>query len=153
MSVDRMKRVNVLLQREIAAGMYRVLQSSEVDLSSITVTSVSASRDLRQAKVMVSVRGHQSKRKRVLTVLRSHRKDFQNYVSQSVVLKYTPRLFFSLDLSIAKGGNVLDTISKIDVPEAEPEEPQEDSPEEYMDLEHLNPESDSYTEKQDNAEQ
>ncbi len=153
MSVDRMKRVNVLLQREIAAGMYRVLQPSEVDLASITVTEVSASRDLRQAKVMVSVRGHQSKRKRVLTLLRSHRKDFQNHVSQSVVLKYTPRLFFSLDSSIAKGNDVLDSISKIDVPEAEPEESQEGSPEEYMDLEHLNPESDSQSEKQDNAEQ
>lgn len=139
MSVDRMKRVNVLLQREIAAGMYQVLRPGEVDLSAITVTEVLASRDLRQAKVMVSVRGHQSKRKRVLTLLRSHRKDFQNHVSKSVVLKYTPRLFFSLDKSIAKGNDVLDTISKIHVPEAEPEE----NNEEYMDLEHLNPESDA----------
>ena len=148
-----MKRVNVLLQREIAAGMYRVLRPDEVDLASITVTQVSASRDLRQAKVMVSVRAHQSKRKKVLTVLRSHRKDFQDYVSQSVVLKYTPRLFFSLDLSIAKGGNVLDTILKIDVPEAEPEELTNEEAGEYMDLEHLNPESDLNKTGKNNEEQ
>ncbi|MCK5529601.1 MAG: ribosome-binding factor A [Kiritimatiellae bacterium] len=141
MSVDRMKRVNVLLQREIAAGMYRILRPGEVDLASITVTSVSASRDLRQARVMVSVRCHQSKRKKVLTMLRSHRKEFQDYVSNSVVLKYTPRLFFSLDSSIAKGSNVLDTISHIAVPETEVEP--EVSDEDYMDLEHLNPESDA----------
>ena len=143
MSVDRMKRVNVLLQREIAAGIYQVLQPSEVDLASITITSVSASRDLRQARVMVSVRCHQSKRKKVLTILRSHRKDFQNHVSKSVVLKYTPRLFFSLDSSIAKGSNVLDTISHIAVSETETEAEPDVSDENYMDLEHLNPESDA----------
>lgn len=148
MSVDRMKRVNVLLQREIAAGMYRVLRPGEVDLASITITEVSASRDLRQAKVMVSVRGHQSKRKRVLTLLRSHRKDFQDYVSQSVVLKYTPRLFFSLDSSIAKGNDVLDTISHIEIPEAEPKDVTQEVDDEYMDLEHLNPESDSHQNRQ-----
>jgi ribosome-binding factor A len=141
MSVDRMKRVNVLLQREIAAGIYRIIQPAETDLAAITITQVSASRDLRQAKVMVSVRGHQSKRKKVLSLLRQHRKDFQNYVSKSVVLKYTPRLFFTLDSSIAKGSNVLDTISKIHVPEAEPEIDEEQ--ENYMNLEHLNPESNS----------
>ncbi len=148
MSVDRMKRVNVLLQREIAAGMYRVLRPGEVDLASITVTEVLASRDLRQAKVMVSVRGHQSKRKRVLSLLRSHRKDFQDYVNQSVVLKYTPRLFFSLDSSIAKGNDVLDTISHIEIPEAEPENVAKEIDNDYMDLEHLNPESDSHQNRQ-----
>lgn len=148
MSVDRMKRVNVLLQREIAAGMYRVLRPGEVDLAAITVVSVSASRDLRQAKVMVSVRGDQSKRKQALATLRSHRKDFQSYVSQSIVLKYTPHLFFSLDSSIAKGNNVLDIISHIDVPEAKPEDVAEGMEEEYMGLEHLNPESESHQNRQ-----
>ena len=137
MSVDRIKRVNVLLQREIAAGIYHVLRPGEVDLASITITEVSASRDLRQAKVMVSIRSDKTTQKKVLGLLRSHRKDFQDYVSKSVVLKYTPRLFFSIDHSIAKASNVLATISKIDIPEAEPEE----LTEEYMDLEHLNPDS------------
>lgn len=120
MSVDRMKRVNVLLHREIASGMYRILGESEIDIASITVTKVSVTRNLRQAKVMVSIRDHKEERDKILSRLRSHRKDFQEYISESVVLKYTPRIFFALDESIEKGDHVLDILSKIDVPEELP---------------------------------
>ncbi len=122
MSVDRIKRVNVLLQREIANGIYHVLRPTEIDIPAITITHVLTSRNLRQAKVMVSIREHENEREQMLGVLRRHRKDFQEYVSKSVVLKYTPRLFFALDTSIEKGNNVLDTLAHLDIPEAPPEE-------------------------------
>lgn len=122
MSVDRIKRVNILLQREIANGIYHVLRPTEIDIPAITITGVSTSRDLRQAKVMVSIREHKNDREQILSVLRRHRKDFQDYVSKSVVLKYTPRLSFALDTSIEKGNNVLDTLSHLDIPEPDPED-------------------------------
>ena len=116
MSVDRLKRVNALLLREIGAAMYHVLKEDNVDLAAITVTHVVASRDLRHARVLVSVRDHRQDRDQILSALRRKRKEFQEYVHRSVVLKYTPRLQFDLDGSVAQGDHVLDILSHLDIP-------------------------------------
>lgn len=128
MSVDRIKRVNILLQHEIANGIYHVLRPDEIDISAITITRVSTSRNLRQAKVMISIREHEDERDHMLGILRKHRKDFQDYICKSIVLKYTPRVFFSLDTSIEKGNSVLDTLSHLDIPKppAEDDEPHDE---------------------------
>jgi ribosome-binding factor A len=122
MSVDRIKRVNQLLHREIGAAMYHVLKEDNVDLAALTVTHVITSRDLRHARVLVSVRDHRQDRDAILSALKRKRKEFQEYISQTVVLKYTPRLMFELDGSVEKGDNILNILSHLDIPEANPEE-------------------------------
>ena len=127
MSVDRLKRVNELLHREIGAAMYHVLKEDNVDLAALTVTHVMASRDLRHARVLVSIRDHRQDRNQILSALKRKRKEFQEYISRTVVLKYTPRLMFELDGSVEQGDNVLDILSHLDIPEANPEEDGDDT--------------------------
>jgi ribosome-binding factor A len=113
MSVDRIKRVNELLHREIGEALYHVLRDDELDLSSVMVSHVVTHRDLRQARVLVSVRGTAAEQARALGVLRRRRGAIQAAVMRRVVLKYTPRLNFELDQSVHQGDRVLEILSEL----------------------------------------
>ena len=107
MAVDRIARVNQLLRREIAEVLFRVIKSAEVNLAAVTVTQVSVSRDLRSARVGVSVLGQAHEQERVLALLRRCRADIQSRVNKDVYLRYTPRLTFELDASVERGDHML----------------------------------------------
>jgi ribosome-binding factor A len=114
MGTKRLDRVNELLQREIASNMYRILTGAEVDLAAVTVTHVIASPDLRSARVLVSVMGDELEGKRVIQVLRNHRAEFQKAIAADVVLKFTPKLKFALDASLAQGDHVMQILDQLD---------------------------------------
>ena len=58
MAVSRMKRVNELLKREIAENLYKNFINTNFDSSSLTVTRVECSPDLRDANVYISIFKH-----------------------------------------------------------------------------------------------
>ena len=136
MSVDRLVRVNELLKRVVAEALFRVMTDRGFDLSSVTVTGVQTSSDLRTAKVRVSVREHHQDRGGMLARIRGHAREIQDIVHKSVILKYTPRLHFELDESIEQGDHVLSVLSTmereglLDAADAaqDPKTPQDPSP-------------------------
>lgn len=111
MPVDRIKRVNELLKREIGGALFRVINEENYDLSAVTITSVSASRNLRNAKVLVSIRDHDETKHKMLGIIKRHRVEIQAFINRDLVLKYTPRLQFELDYSLEKGDHVLDILA------------------------------------------
>lgn len=130
MGTDRIARVNEQLRREVGANLFRIIHEADVDLSTITITKVEASRDLRYAKVYVSIRGTEDDQEQMMQLLGHHRHDFQALINKDLVLKYTPQISFHLDNSISKGHHVLDILSEIapveptDIdPDAEPQDP------------------------------
>ena len=122
MSTQRMIRVNELLRREIGTALYRIVDETDCDMSAVTVTHVVTSSDLRAAQVFVSVRGDHDRQKRTLAMIRSHRVAIQEAINENVVLKYTPRLTFSLDTSLEEGDRVLSILRELGW-----EEPQDDA--------------------------
>ena len=116
MSVDRLERVNALLRRAIGESLYRVFAGDTLDLACITVTNVETSRNLRNATVAVSIFGHDDERGTILRKLANKADEFQSIINHELTLKYTPRLRFVLDGSIAKGDHVLDILSHLDIP-------------------------------------
>jgi len=118
MKADRLARVNELLRREIGGVLYRILDRSTFDLSAVTVTHVMTSSDLRTARVLVSIRGHERDRSPMLRRLQQLHGEIQAEVAAKVVLKYTPRLQFALDHSIEDGDRVLTLLSRIKPPES-----------------------------------
>lgn len=120
MSTDRLTRVNELLKREIGTALFHVLNDNEADLSTITITSVHASSNLRNAKVMVSVRDTEEKKRRVLSVLQNHRAELQAIINKNMKLKYTPRLNFELDMSVEKGDHVLRVLFELEHEHGDP---------------------------------
>ena len=113
MNRDRLTRVNELLRREIAELLFSVLSGEDVDVGAITVTRVTASRNLRSARVMVSIRDHQDERSAMLSMLKRHRAEIQGRINKDLTLKYTPRLEFFLDESLEKGDRILGVLSEL----------------------------------------
>lgn len=114
MPVDRIKRVNELLKREIGGSLFRIINEEYFDISAVTITKVSASRNLRYAKVLVSIRDHDETKEKMLGIIKRHRVEIQAFINRDLVLKYTPRLQFELDYSIEKGDHVLDILAEME---------------------------------------
>jgi ribosome-binding factor A len=113
MTNRRMTRVNELLKREISTTLYRVLANSSFDLAAATVTRVVTSNNLRNAEVYISILNHEDQRDEMLSLLRERRGEIQKIMSRNVVLKYTPRLTFKLDTSLAEGDRVLSVLDDL----------------------------------------
>ena len=122
-----MTRVNELLKREIAETLFRVMGDEGYDLSAITVTHVVTNPSLREARVLVSIRGYEKERDRILRALQHHHGRIQEHVHRHVVLKYTPRLSFELDTSVERGDQVLGILAELEK-EQERKEPEAIAP-------------------------
>ena len=114
MSVDRIERVNALIKREIGESLFHIMNNSDFDLAAVTVTHVVTSRNLRTARVLVSIRGDEEKKTRMLGLLRRRRPEIQRLINRDLTLKYTPKLHIDLDRSIEGGDHVLDILTHLD---------------------------------------
>ncbi len=117
MSVDRLERVNSLLRRVIAEGMFQVMQGDTVSPGLVTVTGVHCGKDLRDATVFISVFGDDALKETALQHIRHHARDFQALINRQVRMKFTPRLTFKLDLSLEKGDEVLAILGNLPPPQ------------------------------------
>ena len=116
MANGRIIRINELLKREIASDITRLFANGSFDTGSVTVTRVETAPDLREAKVYISIFGHEEERVKMIRFLNRHRKDIQARMSKNVIIKYTPRLHFRLDTSIETGDRVLGILANLDIP-------------------------------------
>ena len=114
MSIDRITRVNEALRREIAEAVIRIMNDSDIDPSGVTVTRVSSARNLRSARVYVSVRESGRKQNAIFALLRRKSPEIQDRINKDFAFKYTPRLTFELDTSIETGHKVLELLSEIE---------------------------------------
>jgi ribosome-binding factor A len=122
MKIDRLTRVNELLRREIGEALYRLFDRSTFDLAAVTVTHVIATSDLRTARVLVSIRGHEDERQRMLMRLQHMHGAIQHEIAEHIILKYTPKLHFTLDESIESGDRILSILAVL------PVKPDEETP-------------------------
>jgi len=135
-----MTRVNELLKREISTALFRMLAPEErVDTAAVTVTHVITSRNLRHARVLISILGHEDERGSIMEQIRNHRTQVQQWINRNVKLKYTPKLDFELDTSVEQGDHVLEILQEMEnehlVPTYYPEEESEPASEETSDNE------------------
>jgi len=114
MGTARLSRVNELLRREIAEVLHRLMDEQGFDTSTMTVTQVFTSSDLRRARVLISIRGDTDTCQMMLAGIRRERKAVQDRIGRDIKLKYTPRLSFEYDHSLAAGDRVLRIIDKLE---------------------------------------
>ena len=122
MSVNRLVRINELLKREIGSMLYRLMTGTSVNLAAVTVTRVDISRDLKHARVLVSI--NDNKRDEIMAELRRHRIEIQRQINHDIVLKRTPVLKFELDTSIEEGDKMLKLLNVM----SDPDNPDDFSP-------------------------
>ncbi|MCS6770753.1 MAG: ribosome-binding factor A [Kiritimatiellae bacterium] len=114
MRPQRMTRINQLLRQEVAEYLFRLVNEPDFDPARVTVTRVLTTADLRQARVLVSVRGTPDEQQRSLALIRRHRVELQGLINRHIKMKYTPHLVFELDHSIAQGDHVLSLIAEME---------------------------------------
>ena len=112
MSSHRLLRVRELLKREIGEAIRREIPVEQAGL--ITVNDVEVSGDLRNASVFIGILGNSEQQRTGLALLRHNRLRLQDLIAKGVVLKYTPRLRFVVDESVARGNRVLEIIAELE---------------------------------------
>ena len=112
MPSHRLERVRELLKREIGEAIRREIPVDQAGL--VTVNDVDVAGDLKSAVVFISILGGPEQQKTGLMLLQQNRARIQDLIARSVVLKFTPRLRFVVDDSIARGNRVLQILEELE---------------------------------------
>jgi ribosome-binding factor A len=98
MTFQRSDRVAEAIKREMSLLIMNKLK--EPDMNFVTVTAVESSKDLRHAKIFISVLGDESTKEHAMLVLETSKKFLRKELGQKIRLRYTPEIQFILDRSL-----------------------------------------------------
>lgn len=109
---NRVDRLNSLLKEVISDVIHKQVKNPHLP-ELITVTSVEVSKDVRHAKVFVSVIGDDQTKKKAIEVLQSAAGFIASQSSKQMVIRFFPDLKFYLDDSVEKHMRIDSLISKV----------------------------------------
>lgn len=112
LSKYRLGRVNEEFKRQISYIIQNELRDPRID-TMISVTSVEVSKDLKYAKVFVSIFGNDESKNTAFEILKSSSGFVRKELSQKVNMRYTPEIVFKMDDSIEHGMHIDSIINKI----------------------------------------
>jgi ribosome-binding factor A len=103
-----MRRVDVAVREVLSDAISTELKDPRVGF--VTVTAVKTSRDLRHARVYVSVLGDEPARMETLAGLRSAHGFLQAAISRQLKLKHTPTLTFEYDETVERAARLTELL-------------------------------------------
>ena len=101
MQGKRLDRVGHLIQMEL--GQLILHRTKDPRIGFVTITNVSVAPDIRSARVFYSVMGNEKAKRDCQKALEKAAGFFQREIAAAIELRYTPKLTFTLDESIARG--------------------------------------------------
>jgi ribosome-binding factor A len=107
----RLQRVNQLIREEISHLIQRELKDPR--LGFVTVTEVDVAKDLRTAKVYVSVLGSESEWRASLEALESARGFIRSWLTPRLRLRAIPHLSFLPDRSMAHAAHIQTVLEEL----------------------------------------
>jgi ribosome-binding factor A len=114
MAFERISRISEEFKREISEIIKNDIKDPRIaDFTSIM--SVEVTRDLRYAKVYVSVFGDETAKNDTLAGLRNAAGYIRKEIGKRIKLRYTPEIIFDLDTSIERGiyiSKLIDEVKK-----------------------------------------
>ncbi len=111
MQGKRLDRVNQLVREEISFLLQRELKDPR--LGFVTVTEVAVAKDLRTAKVYVSVLGDEAQWTGSLAALQSARGFIRNWLAPRLRMRAVPELTFLPDRSMAHAARIQTLLERI----------------------------------------
>ncbi|HAZ15447.1 MAG: ribosome-binding factor A [Chlamydiae bacterium GWC2_50_10] len=109
---NRTERLNSLLKQVISEVVFREVRHPGVH-PLVTITRVEITKDLKHAKVFLSLLGNDKEKKETLEALQSAAGFIAIHASKQVVMRYFPQLSFFLDTSSDKQLRIDTLIEKI----------------------------------------
>ena len=126
MQGKRLDRVNQLIKEEISTLLQRELKDPR--LGFVTVTEVDVAKDLRTAKVYVSVLGSETQWQSSLQALESARGFIRSWLLPRLRLRSVPHLTFHPDRSMAHAAHIQTVLEGLKSEERPPAEPEPEKP-------------------------
>jgi ribosome-binding factor A len=111
MQGKRLDRVNQLIKEEISTLLQRELKDPR--LGFVTVTEVETAKDLRVAKVFVSVLGDERQWASSLAALASARGFVRNWLRRNLDLRITPEIDFRPDRSMEHAAKIQSLLKQV----------------------------------------
>ena len=102
----RIERVNELLRQEISRLLTLQIKDPRLD-GVITITRVTTSSDLRNARVFLSAMGDEETKQNALAGIRSAATFIRRELRSRVSMRYTPFLSFELDAGQQEADHIL----------------------------------------------
>jgi ribosome-binding factor A len=109
--MSRLQRVNQLVREEISHLIQRELKDPR--LGFVTVTEVDVAKDLRTAKVYVSVLGSEAEWQASLLALENARGFIRNWLAPRLRLRAIPHLTFHQDRSMAHAAHIQTVLEEL----------------------------------------
>ncbi|HOA54641.1 MAG: 30S ribosome-binding factor RbfA [Acetivibrionales bacterium] len=100
--MDRTDRISEEVKREVSFIIQNELKDPRI-AKMISVTAADVTRDLRYARVYVSVLGDENEKRDAIEGLRSAAGFIRREIGRRIQLRYTPEIIFELDDSIEHG--------------------------------------------------
>ena len=116
----RAERVSSLIRQEVSELLQEQVNDPRLR-GFISVTKVSTSPDLKQAKVFVSILGNQTNKNEMLQGFKSASGFFRRELSRRLLLRSIPELSFQFDDSIEHGAKILQLIDQVSSDSAQDE--------------------------------
>ena len=113
MQGKRLDRVNQLIKEEISLVLQRELKDPR--LGFVTVTEVETAKDLRVAKIFVSVLGDDAQWEASLAALTHARGFIRHWLRGHLDLRVTPELAFRPDRSMAHAARIQELLKRLSV--------------------------------------
>ena len=108
----RVERLNSLLKQVISDVIHRQVKNPHLP-KFVTVTHVDITKDLRHAKVFVSVIGDEKTKQEAMLTLQSAAGFIAVHASKEIKIRYFPELTFILDDTVDKQIRIEEIIHKI----------------------------------------
>jgi ribosome-binding factor A len=106
----RMRRVDKAMREVLSDAIAKDLKDPRIGF--VTVTAVKTSRDLRHARVYVSVLGDQRRSELTLDGLRSAHGYLQAVIASQLTLKRTPTLVFEYDETVERAARLTELMQR-----------------------------------------
>jgi ribosome-binding factor A len=114
------RQIEHLLRAELSELLRRRVKDPRLK-GLVTVTEVSASSDLSQAKVFISILGTAEEKREVLQGLSSASPFLRHELGNHLSLRYVPELSFEMDDSIERGVHLLKLMEQVSAEDSESE--------------------------------
>lgn len=119
----RLQKAAQAIREVVGISILRDLQDPRID--NVTVTNVEVSRDMRNARVYVSVMGDEKQQQLCIYGLQHAAGYLQAKIAKRIDTRYTPRLKFVLDLGVKKSIEINEILQSV-LPDREEDQAGED---------------------------
>lgn len=109
--MERIERISEEIKREMSNIIQNELKDPRLSML-ISITHLNVTKDLRFAKVYVSIMGSDEEKTNALEGLKSAAGFIRREIGHRIQIRYTPEIHFELDNSIEKGAYITKLINE-----------------------------------------